>query len=159
VRVTERVVTLVVNGEPRTLTVPVRMTLADALRERLDVTSPHLGCEHGVCGACTIMVDGHAVRSCITLAVQADGSEIRTLEGLAGGDGMHPIQQAFADHHAMQCGFCTPGFVMTLAELLENGGTPTRDEVLEAAGGILCRCTGYVNIVKAIDALLEEPHG
>jgi aerobic-type carbon monoxide dehydrogenase small subunit (CoxS/CutS family) len=155
-RMSEHLVTLTVNGRTRTESVPARMTLADLLRERLDVTSPHLGCEHGVCGACTVLIDGRASRSCTTLAVQAEGAEVLTLEGLGGPDGLHPIQQAFTEHHAMQCGFCTPGFVMTLAEQFADGRCPPREEVLEAAGGCLCRCTGYVNIVKAIDALLGE---
>jgi aerobic-type carbon monoxide dehydrogenase small subunit (CoxS/CutS family) len=145
-----------VNGVARTETVPARMTLADLLRERLDVTSPHLGCEHGVCGACTILIDGRASRSCITLAVQADGADVQTLEGLSQGGRLHPIQEAFSEHHAMQCGFCTPGFVMTLAELFADGHRPERDEAMDAIGGCLCRCTGYVNIVKAVDALLDE---
>jgi carbon-monoxide dehydrogenase small subunit len=153
---TEREIRLTVNGVEHALTVPVRMTLADALRERLDVTTPHLGCEHGVCGACTVLVDGAAARSCITLAVQADGCQILTLEGVVADSELSPIADAFVDHHAMQCGFCTPGFVMSLAELFADGGQPTRDEALETAAGCLCRCTGYVNIVKAIDALVEE---
>ncbi len=153
-------ITLLVNGETRSLSIPVRMTLADVLRERLDITSPHLGCEQGVCGACTVLIDGSAARSCITLAVQVDGAEIRTLEGLSEGGDLHPIQQAFTDNYAMQCGFCTPGFVMTLVGLLEDPSEPpTRDEALEAIGGCLCRCTGYVNIVKAVDALLGTEPG
>ena len=157
----EREITLHVNGTARTLTIPVRMSLADMLRERLDLTSPHLGCEQGVCGACTVLIDGAAARSCITLAVQVDGAEIQTMEGLAENGDLHPIQQAFHDNYAMQCGFCTPGFVMSLAELLDDSTEmPTREEALEAIGGCLCRCTGYVNIVKAVDALLgTEPAG
>ena len=153
-------ITLLVNGETRSLSIPVRMTLADVLRERLDITSPHLGCEQGVCGACTVLIDGSAARSCITLAVQVDGAEIRTLEGLSAGGDLHPIQQAFTDNYAMQCGFCTPRFVMTLAGLLEDRTEPpTRDGALEAIGGCLCRCTGYVNIVKAVDELLGTEPG
>jgi aerobic carbon-monoxide dehydrogenase small subunit len=143
-------ITLTVNGAHHTEEVEARLTLADLLRERLDLTATHLGCEHGVCGACTVLVDGRAARSCTTLAVQADGAEIRTLEGLAAdGAELHPVQQAFWEKHGMQCGFCTPGIVMSLVELLERDPRPTEDAIAETLGGHLCRCTGYVKIREA----------
>jgi carbon-monoxide dehydrogenase small subunit len=140
-----------VNGRTHQAEVPARLTLADFLRERLDLTATHLGCEQGVCGACTVIVDGETARSCIMLAVQADGCEIRTLEGVASEEGLHPVQQGFWEKHGLQCGFCTPGFVMTTVELLERNPTPSRAEVLEVLGGVLCRCTGYVKVVEAVD--------
>jgi carbon-monoxide dehydrogenase small subunit len=142
---------LTVNGSLHEAEVPARLTLADFLRERLDLTATHLGCEHGVCGACTVLVDGEAVRSCILLAVQVDGCEVRTLEGVAGDDGLHPVQQAFWEKHGLQCGFCTAGIVMTTLELLAQSPQPSREEVSEWVGGHLCRCTGYVKIVEAVD--------
>jgi carbon-monoxide dehydrogenase small subunit len=126
------------------------MTLADFLREELDLTGTHLGCEHGVCGACTILVDGEAVRSCLLLAVQADGATLMTVEGLANGDELHPLQAAFQENHALQCGFCTPGFLMTAYAFLRDNPNPTESEVRTGIGGNICRCTGYVPIVKAI---------
>jgi aerobic-type carbon monoxide dehydrogenase small subunit (CoxS/CutS family) len=148
----EHRISLTVNGVVQEAEVPARLTLADFLRERLDVTSVHLGCEHGVCGACTVLLDGETARSCIMLAVQADGAEIRTLEGVAAEDGeLHPVQQAFWEKHGMQCGFCTPGFVMTILELLERHPQPTRAEIETWLGGNLCRCTGYVNIVETVE--------
>jgi aerobic-type carbon monoxide dehydrogenase small subunit (CoxS/CutS family) len=145
-------ISLTVNGVAHEAEVPARLTLADFLRERLDVTSVHLGCEHGVCGACTVLVDGETARSCIMLAVQSDRADIRTLESLAGEDGaLHPIQQAFWDKHGMQCGFCTPGFVMTVVELLERHPQPSTEEIETWLGGNLCRCTGYVKIVEAVE--------
>jgi carbon-monoxide dehydrogenase small subunit len=141
---------LTVNGTVYERTVAVRMTLADFLREELNLTGTHLGCEHGVCGACTILYNGAAVRSCLMLAVQADGAELMTVEGLAQGDTLHPLQQAFQDHHALQCGFCTPGFLMTAYALLQETPHPSRDEVREAIAGNLCRCTGYAPIIQAI---------
>ncbi len=140
-----------VNGLLREAKVPARLTLADFLRERLDLTAVHLGCEHGVCGACTVLVDGETARSCILLAVQVDGCEVRTLEGVSTGGELHPVQQAFWEKHGMQCGFCTPGIVLTTLELLEHHPQPTRDEISEWLGGHLCRCTGYVKIVEAIE--------
>jgi len=131
-------------------TVAVRMTLADFLREELNLTGTHLGCEHGVCGACTILYNGAAVRSCLMLAVQADGAELMTVEGLAQGDTLHPLQQAFQEYHALQCGFCTPGFLMTAYALVQETPHPSRDEVREAIAGNICRCTGYAPIVQAI---------
>ena len=143
-------ITLTVNGALHTEDVDARLTLADLLRERLDLTATHLGCEHGVCGACTVLVDGRAARSCTTLAVQADGAAIRTLEGLAAdGAELHPVQQAFWEKHGMQCGFCTPGIVMSLVELLERDPQPSGEAITETLGGHLCRCTGYVKIREA----------
>jgi carbon-monoxide dehydrogenase small subunit len=144
-------IAVTVNGLLREAEVPARLTLADFLRERLDLTAVHLGCEHGVCGACTVLVDGETARSCILLAVQADGCEVRTLEGVSTGGELHPVQQAFWEKHGMQCGFCTPGIVLTTLELLEHHPQPTRDEISEWLGGHLCRCTGYVKIVEAIE--------
>jgi carbon-monoxide dehydrogenase small subunit len=145
-------ITLTVNGVGRSEEVEARLTLADLLRERLDLTATHLGCEHGVCGACTVIVDGHAVRSCTTLAVQADGAEILTLEGVAAdGADLHPVQQAFWEKHGMQCGFCTPGIVMSLVELLEREPEASEGAIREVLGGHLCRCTGYVKIREAAD--------
>ena len=145
-----RSIRLSVNGTVHERNVAVRMTLADFLREELNLTGTHLGCEHGVCGACTILYDGAAVRACLMLAVQADGAELMTVEGLAQGDTLHPLQQAFQDHHALQCGFCTPGFLMTAYALLQETPYPSRDEVKEAIAGNLCRCTGYAPIIQAI---------
>jgi len=148
--VAERTVAFTVNGKRVELTVPVRKTLADALREDLGLTGTHLGCEHGVCGACTILLDGQAVRSCLMLAVQADEHELKTVEGLADGDRLHPIQEAFWEAHGLQCGFCTPGFLMTICEFLADNPSPTEDEIREGIAGNLCRCTGYLNIIKAV---------
>lgn len=145
-----RSIRLTVNGTVYERTVAVRLTLADFLREDLNLTGTHLGCEHGVCGACTILYDGEAVRSCLMLAVQADGAELMTVEGLAQGDTLHPLQQALQDHHALQCGFCTPGFLMTAYALLQETPHPSADEVREAIAGNLCRCTGYAPIIQAI---------
>ena len=130
--------------------VEVRLTLADFLRHELGLTGTHLGCEHGVCGACTILLDGKSARSCLLLAVQADGHEILTIEGIApSADKMHPLQEAFRDNHGLQCGFCTPGMLTTLIEFLRDNPDPTEQEVRIAISGNLCRCTGYQNIVKA----------
>jgi carbon-monoxide dehydrogenase small subunit len=144
-------IAVTVNGRLHEADVPARLTLADFLREHLSLTATHLGCEHGVCGACTVLVDGETARSCIMLAVQVDGCDLRTLEGVAGDDGLHPVQQAFWEKHGMQCGFCTPGIVLTTLELLERRPTPTPDEISEWLGGHLCRCTGYVKIVEAVE--------
>jgi carbon-monoxide dehydrogenase small subunit len=145
-----RSIHLTVNGKAYERTAAVRMTLADFLREELNLTGTHLGCEHGVCGACTILYNGAAVRSCLMLAVQADGAELMTVEGLAQGDTLHPLQQAFQEHHALQCGFCTPGLLMTAYALLQDTPHPSRDEVKEAIAGNICRCTGYAPIIQAI---------
>ena len=139
-----------VNGKRFEQTVTARMTLADFLRHQLRLTGTHLGCEHGVCGACTVLLNGRSVRSCLMLAVQADGHSIITIEGLAHPDGSyHPLQEAFAKHHALQCGFCTPGFLTTLVEFLEDNPDPAEEDVRIAISGNLCRCTGYQNIVAA----------
>ncbi|MCY3910115.1 MAG: (2Fe-2S)-binding protein [bacterium] len=147
----EHAVTINVNGVERSDSVPARLTLADYLRERLDLTATHLACEHGVCGACTVLVDGETARACLLLTVQTDGSEVTTLEGLTEGDDLGPIEQAFWAKHGMQCGFCTPGFVLTIAEMLDDNPNPTRDEIIEGLGGNLCRCTGYVKIIEAVE--------
>ena len=145
----ERAIRVTVNGRVYERTVEVRKTLADFLRDDLDLTGTHLGCEHGVCGACTIVVDGAAVRSCLMFAAQAHGREIETVEGLADGDRLNTLQEAFREHHGLQCGFCTPGFLMTLTCFLRDNPNPTEGEVREAISGNLCRCTGYKNIVAA----------
>jgi carbon-monoxide dehydrogenase small subunit len=148
-----RTVNLTVNGEARTATVEPRLLLADLLREVLGLRGTHLGCEHGVCGACTILLDGEPVRSCLVLAVQADGRAVMTVEGLADDDALHPLQEAFREHHALQCGFCTPGFLLTALYLIEaDPAIDERDEreLREALSGNLCRCTGYQNIVDAV---------
>lgn len=146
---TRRIV-LNVNGMSYELDVETRMHLADTLRQRLGLTGTHLGCEHGVCGACTVLVDGRAVRGCLMLAVQANGHAITTIEGLAGaGGGLSPLQEAFRDNHGLQCGFCTPGILTTLTEFLADNPRPTAAEVREVLSGNLCRCTGYQGIVAA----------
>lgn len=145
-----------VNGREYERTVEARLLLADFIRHDLGLTATHLGCEHGVCGACTIIVDGESVRSCLLFAVQADGADIQTLEGLADGDALHPLQQAFWDHHALQCGFCTSGFLMTAVDVLQKTPHPSEDEIRHALSGNLCRCTGYANIVKAVRAVAER---
>ncbi|MBI2462262.1 MAG: (2Fe-2S)-binding protein [Candidatus Rokubacteria bacterium] len=152
----ERAIRLKVNGREYQRTVEVRKTLADFLREDLELTGTHLGCEHGVCGACTIVMDGEAVRSCLLFAVQADGADLLTVEGLAEGEALHPIQEAFWEHHGLQCGFCTPGFLMTLYCFLRDRPRPSEAEIREALAGNLCRCTGYQNIVLAAKAAAEK---
>ena len=144
-----RRINVTVNGAPRQAEVPVRLTLADFLRHRLELTGTHVGCEHGVCGACTVLLDGRAVRSCLLLAVQANGRAVTTIEGLATGDALHPLQEAFREHHGLQCGFCTPGMLTTLVEFLRENPNPSADEVRIAISGNLCRCTGYQGIVDA----------
>lgn len=147
-----REITVTVNGKQLKETVETRMLLADFIRDHLNLTGTHLGCEHGVCGACTVLVDGKAARSCLMLAVQADGCSIDTVESLVKEDGtLHPLQQAFSDNHALQCGFCTPGFMMTLVDFLNENPNPNEHEIREAISGNLCRCTGYANIVKAVE--------
>lgn len=144
-------ITLKVNGKEVSKDVEPRLLLADFLRDELHLTGTHLGCEHGVCGACTIFLDGEVVRSCLILAVQADGRDIETIESLANEDGsLAKLQQAFADHHALQCGFCTPGFLMTLVGFLKENADPNEEEIRGAISGNLCRCTGYTNIIKAV---------
>jgi carbon-monoxide dehydrogenase small subunit len=149
-----RKIAVTVNGKSYEETVPVRVTLADFLRHQLGLTGTHLGCEHGVCGACTILLDGHSARSCLMLAVQADGHDILTVEGIAPNDQtLHPLQEAFRDNHGLQCGFCTPGILTTLIEFLRDNPDPTEEEVRIGISGNLCRCTGYQNIViAALDA-------
>jgi carbon-monoxide dehydrogenase small subunit len=154
---------LTLNERSYKRTVEPRMLLCDFIRHELRFTGTHVACAHGVCGACTVRFNGQTARSCLLLAVQADGAEIVTVEGLAGDGPLTPIQQAFHEHHALQCGFCTPGFLMTVTEFLEHNLDPTEDEIKEAISGNLCRCTGYVNIIKAVrsaaDALRAEPTG
>jgi carbon-monoxide dehydrogenase small subunit len=140
-----------VNGVAREVDVPARRLLSDALRHDLRLTGTHVGCEHGVCGACTVLLDGEPVRSCLTLAASVDGHEVTTVEGLARPDGsLHPVQQAFHDCHGLQCGFCTPGFLTTISAFLQENPDPDEDEVLDAVSGNLCRCTGYQNIKAAV---------
>ena len=147
----EQRIQLTVNGRVFDKTVPVRLSLADFLRDHLHLTGTHLGCEHGVCGACTIMLNGRSARSCLTLAVQADGAEVVTIEGLRAEDGTrHPMQEAFHQNFALQCGFCTPGMLMTAIELLRENPDPDEQEVREALSGNICRCTGYQAIVDAV---------
>jgi len=150
-----RKVTLRINGKTYTGRAEPRKLLTDFIREDCGLTGTHVGCEHGVCGACTILLDGEAVRSCLLFAVQAEGAELATVEGLADGDRLHPIQQAYQDHHALQCGFCTPGFLMTTLALLRDTPQLTETEIREALAGNLCRCTGYQHIVAAVAAAAE----
>jgi len=148
---TEKIdVSFTVNGEARTVHVEPRRTLADALREDCGLTGTHLGCEHGVCGACTVLLDDAPVRSCLMFAVQAEGAKVRTVEGLADGDRLHPLQQAFWDHHGLQCGFCTPGFLMFAVGVLERQPDIGEADLREALSANLCRCTGYQNILKSV---------
>jgi aerobic-type carbon monoxide dehydrogenase small subunit (CoxS/CutS family) len=154
-----RVVNLTVNGERRGGLAPVRMTLADFLRHELGLKGTHLGCEHGACGACTVIVNGAAVRSCLLLAVQADGAEIETVEGLAEGDDLSPLQQAFHRNHALQCGFCTSGFLMSITAALREGPVTTDEEAREVLSGNICRCTGYAGMIKAVRETSAEIYG
>jgi len=149
-------ITLTINGRAHTIAVEPRRTLVDAIRENCGQTGTHIGCEHGVCGACTVIVDGAPVRSCLMFAVQADGKAIRTVEGLAQGDHLHPMQQAFMDHHGLQCGFCTPGFLMLAVGVLEREPDISDEDLLEVLSSNLCRCTGYQNIIKAVRAAAKE---
>lgn len=154
---TERTITLYVNGTEVQATVPVRLLLTDFLRNDLGLTGTHVGCEHGVCGCCTVLLDGEPIRSCLMFAVQADGHALTTVEGLAAPDGsLHPLQDAFRQEHALQCGFCTPGFLITLAPFLAQNPHPSETEIRAAISGNLCRCTGYQNIVKAVQRAAEE---
>jgi 2-furoyl-CoA dehydrogenase 2Fe-2S iron sulfur subunit len=142
---------LTLNGQKLAADAEPRMLLSDFLRHGLGATGTHVGCEHGVCGACTVLIDGTAVRSCLTLAVQAEGREVRTVESLAGPDGaLNPLQEAFRDHHALQCGFCTPGILMSFTDFLDRNPHPSEADIREVLSGHLCRCTGYANIVAAI---------
>lgn len=150
-----RRITLRINGNEYSGKAEPRKTLADFIREDCHLTGTHLGCEHGVCGACTILMNGDAVRSCLLFAVQAQGMELMTVEGLSNGDELHPIQQAYWDNHALQCGFCTPGFLMTTYEFLRDVPHPDERQIREALAGNLCRCTGYQNIVRAVAAAAD----
>lgn len=152
----ERTIRLTVNGTDHVISVEPRKTLADAIREDCGLTGTHLGCEHGVCGACTILVDGLPVRSCLMFAVQCEGTRIETVEGLSDGSILHPLQQAFWDHHGLQCGFCTPGFLMLAVGALRENPDPTDEELREVLSSNLCRCTGYQNIVTAVRAAAEQ---
>ena len=144
-----RRIKLAINGSAVEREVETRMTLADFLRIELELTGTHLGCEHGVCGACTVLVNGQSVRSCLMLAVQANGREVTTVEGLAVGGALNPLQQAFWENHGLQCGFCTPGMLMTLTEFLKHNPDPTEAQVRDAISGNICRCTGYQSIVAS----------
>ncbi|NNE85864.1 MAG: (2Fe-2S)-binding protein [Alphaproteobacteria bacterium] len=145
-----REITVTINGQAETRAVETRTNLADFLRHEVELTGTHVGCEHGVCGACTVLVDGDAVRSCLMLAVQADGHEVTSIEGLAADDGtLHPVQDAFWKNHGLQCGFCTPGMVISIAAFLKDNPDPTEEEVRSAISGNICRCTGYQGIVAA----------
>jgi carbon-monoxide dehydrogenase small subunit len=158
-----RLITVVVNGERRSALAEPRTLLSDFLRHELGLTGTHVGCEQGACGACTVRVDGEIVRSCLTLAARVDGASIRTVEGMADGAQLHPIQQAFHECHGLQCGFCTPGFLLTTEALLEENHDPTEAEIREYLAGNICRCTGYMGIVAAVrhaaDALAGQGAG
>ena len=145
-----------VNSKNKRASVPSRLLLSDFLRHQLNLTGTHVGCEHGVCGACTVLVDGVAVRSCLMFAIQADGCEITTVEGLGTGKKLHPLQQSFWEEHGLQCGYCTPGMLMVAYELLAKNRSPTEEDAREAISGNLCRCTGYQNIVKSIMVAAEK---
>lgn len=152
-----RTVTLTTNGERRSAEAEPRMLLSDFIRHRLGLTGTHVGCEHGVCGACTVLVDGEPVRSCLMFAVQAEGAELRTVEGLADGGGeLHPVQRAFHEQHGLQCGFCTPGFLISIAALLERDPEPSEEQVLDTLSGNICRCTGYRSILAAVRQAAAE---
>jgi carbon-monoxide dehydrogenase small subunit len=144
-----------INGERYERDVDARRLLVHFLRDELDLTGTHIGCDTGNCGACTVILDGQAVKSCMLLAVQADGSKIETVEGLAQDGELHPLQQAFSDHHGLQCGYCTPGMLMSAAYLLRENPNPSEEEIRKALQGNICRCTGYVNIVEAVKAAAE----
>jgi carbon-monoxide dehydrogenase small subunit len=149
-------IALTINGREYAVSVDARRTLVDVIREDCGQTGTHIGCEHGVCGACTVIVDGAPVRSCLMFGVQADGSDIRTVEGLADGDKLHPMQQAFMENHALQCGFCTPGFLMLSVGVLEREPDISDEDLLDVLASNLCRCTGYVNIVKAVRSVAAQ---
>ena len=149
-------ITLNVNGRNRTALAEPREILADVLRDRLGLTGTHLGCEHGVCGACTVLLDGEMVRSCLLFAVQAQGAEITTIEGLEQDGELHPMQKAFSEYHGLQCGFCTPGMILAGVDLLKRNPDPTADEVREDMGGNICRCTGYQKIVESVLGAAQE---
>jgi aerobic carbon-monoxide dehydrogenase small subunit len=148
-------VRVIVNGTAHERAVEPRMLLSDFLREELRLTGTHVGCEHGVCGTCTVLLDGRTARSCLMLAVQADGAEIRTVESLGTAEALHPIQQAFWEQHGLQCGFCTPAMLLSALELLEANPRPSREDIVDAIGGNLCRCTGYQTIIAAVERAAE----
>lgn len=152
-------VTVTVNGTPHTADVEPRLLLADFLRENLDLTGTHVGCEHGICGACTILMNGDSVRSCLTFAVQADGAEIETVESLGDIDNLSQLQEAFREHHALQCGFCTPGMLMTVTDMLRKYPLATDNDIRDGLSGNLCRCTGYQNIVRAVRSAADKRDG
>jgi aerobic carbon-monoxide dehydrogenase small subunit len=149
-------ITLSINGRDYAVQAEARRTLVDVIRDDCGLTGTHIGCEHGICGACTVILDDEAVRACLMFAVQATGKKIRTVEGLANGDTLHPIQQAFIDHHGLQCGFCTPGFLMLAVNVLEREPDIGDEEMLDVLASNLCRCTGYQNIIKAVRAAAAE---
>ena len=149
-------ITLNINGGDYAVQAEARRTLVDVIRDDCGLTGTHIGCEHGICGACTVILDDEAVRSCLMFAVQANGKKIRTVEGLANGDTLHPIQQAFIDHHGLQCGFCTPGFLMLAVNVLERQPDISDEDMLDVLASNLCRCTGYQNIIKAVRAAAAE---
>jgi aerobic carbon-monoxide dehydrogenase small subunit len=149
-------VRLTVNGEPQELEVEPRLLLVHLLRDNLGLTGTHVGCDTSSCGACTVHLDGEGVKSCTVLAVQADGAEVLTIEGMGGADGLHPLQEAFWSEHGLQCGYCTPGMIMAAADLLERNPEPSEEEIRHGLEGNLCRCTGYQNIVKAVQAAAGE---
>jgi len=151
-----RAITLTINGKDHTVTVEPRRTLVDVIRDDCGQTGTHIGCEHGVCGSCTVLIDGDPVRSCLMFAVQAEGHSIRTVEGLQQGDRLHPMQEAFMRHHALQCGFCTPGFLMLAIGVLEKRPNLHGQELVDIMSSNLCRCTGYENIIKAVHAAAAE---
>ena len=149
-------ISLLINGRRHAVSIAPRKTLADVIREDCGQTGTHLGCEHGICGACTVIVNGEPIRSCLMFGVQANGKEIRTVEGLANGDELHPMQQAFTDHHALQCGYCTPGFLMLATSVLEREPDISDEDLLDVLSSNLCRCTGYANIIKAVRSARTE---
>ena len=155
----EQSISLTVNGTEQNAKAEPRMSLADFLRERLGLTGTHIGCEHGVCGVCTVICDGMAVRSCLMFAVQAEKKEIETIEGLADGDTMHPLQTLFSEQRALQCGFCTPGMLMTAVDLVDNNPSITPPEIRTGMSAVLCRCTGYEGILKAVEAYAKQIKG
>lgn len=145
-------VTVIINGERMTSYVEPRQSLVDFIRERLGITGPHVGCEHGICGACTVRVDGSLVRGCLTLAVQANGAEIQTIEGASDSGELRALQKAFVEHNALQCGYCTPGMLLTAADLLKENPSPSREEIRRYLSGNYCRCTGYHSIIDAVES-------
>lgn len=152
-------ITVTVNGTAQAADVEPRLLLADFLRENLDLTGTHVGCEHGICGACTVLMNGDSVRSCLTFAVQADGAEVETVESLGSIDELGPLQQAFREKHALQCGFCTPGMLMTATDMLRKYPLETDDDICDGLSGNICRCTGYQNIVAAVRSAADKRDG